>query len=375
VKSTRQAQPARPFAPLAAASIAIALLGWGCGSAPTPVRPPPPPPPPVDDNLLALAPAGAQLVVWIDVARLRASPMWDVAEMLIDAEEYREIERITGVDLLESVDEVLVSAAQKADGQDMFVTVVKGRFDAPAAIRSMVAAERGRAILRRGHEGVEVEKFQMLEITARTAIACSKNTIDDVAALAEREGRSLLDDPRFDDLPLHGKPVALMRFRRGPQAPDLSRFRVEPPIEDVDKITALDATMSLDQGADVFWSFSVEDKLIAASTARELRRLCNRMSHHPLVMLIGFAWLFDRVEVDSQGTRVDVRIDLDEVDVEQIRRLAERLRKIRELGQTGEGEIERRPKLHIPGLYRSLPVPPGVVPQLDEQPSGEEHGQ
>jgi hypothetical protein len=353
VKSTRSARIAAPIAALAAAAIACAAPG--CGAGRSAVEPPPPPPPPVDDNLLALAPAGAQLVVWIDVARLRSSPIWDVVEMLVDAEEYASIKRDTGIDLLASVDEVLVSAAQKADGQDQFVAVVKGRFDAPAAMRSMVAADRGRALLRRGHEGVDLERFQLLEITRRTAVACSTNNLDPVAALAEREGRSLLDDPRFDDLPIRGQPVALMRFRRGPQAPDLSRFRVEPPIEDVDKITELDATMTVDRGVEVVWSFTVEDKLIAAANARELRKLCNRMSRNALVMLLGFDWLFDRVVVESEGTRVDVRIDLDEVDVEQIRRLAERLRKIRELGQSGEGEIDRRPRLQIPGLGR----PPG----------------
>jgi hypothetical protein len=294
----------------------------------------------VDESLLDLVPAGAQLVLWIDVKRLRASPAWEVAQLALDDREYEEIKRTTGVDPLEAVDEVLIAVNQKASGEDVFVTALKGRLAAPSALAKMASSGRGQLEEREGLTAVAGEKLFLLAVTDRTVVVATPNSIDDAVDLANRRGRPLSSDPAFGDLPLDSDAAALLRFRRGASALDLSRYNRRAPIHNVEKITELDARLAVGAGLEVNLSFDVEDKLVARSTAREIRRLVSRLSHNPFVMLIGLDWIFDRIEVESEGLRVGVKAILDDRDVEQLRRLAERLRKIREIAEPGEGKIE-----------------------------------
>ena len=44
---------------------------------------PKPPPPPIDENLLDLVPYESDLVVWLDIAKLRASAVWTLVEKVL----------------------------------------------------------------------------------------------------------------------------------------------------------------------------------------------------------------------------------------------------------------------------------------------------
>jgi hypothetical protein len=353
-----------------AAALVLGLASAGCGAGATATSKPKKPPRPVDHTLLALAPAGAQMVLWIDVEQLRASPLWEAIRLGLDDDEYREIEAATGIDLINKIDEILISAAQRPDGEDEFVAAVKGRIDARTAMQTVIRSKKGAAEARGETEVIETERFFVFAATKRTAIVCSKNAVDRAVGLANRRGRSLLDDTGFADLPIEGDAAALLRFRRGPEPPDLSRFGARSPIEDIDKITELDASLVIGDGIDVAWSYNMADKLTAASNARELRRLCKNMSRNAFAMLIGFDWIFDRIKVKAEGTWVNVRIVLDSIDLEQIRRLAARLRKIRDLTEPGEGDLDRRPKMLIPRTDRPLMIPP-AKPRPGIEGSGE----
>lgn len=326
--------------PVALALLCVfALLATACGTA-APPPPKPPPPPPVDENLLDLVPAGAQLVLWVDVKKLRESPAWEIASLALDDQEYYEIKRTTGIDPLEAVDEALIAVSQKANGEDVFVAALKGRLNGPAALRKMAGAGRGSEVERDGLTTVIGEKLVMLAVTERTVVVCTPNAIDDAVGLANRRGRTLTSDPKFGDLAASREAAALLRFRRGASAPDLSRFTRRAPIRNVNKITELDATLTVRAGIEVDLSFAAEDKLAAVATARDIRRLVRRTSRNPFVLLVGLDWIFDRIDVKAEGNQVDIKVVLDGNDVEQLRRLAEKLRRIREIAEPDEGELD-----------------------------------
>jgi len=326
---------------------AVVLAAAGCGAA-QPEAPPPPPPPPVDESLLDLVPAGAQLVLWIDLKQLRGSPAWEVARFAIDDREYDEIRRATGLDPLEVVDEVLISAAQRPTGEDVFVAAVKGRLDSPSTLRKLADAGKGQLEDREGVPVLTGEKIVMLGVTERTVVICTSNVLENALMLATRRGKPLTDDPQFGDLPVKRDTAALMRFRRGAVTPDLGRLGARVPIDNVDKITELDGSLTVGTGLDVAWSFTVEDKLVAKATVRDIRRLTSRMSRNPFVLLIGIDWIFDRIRVSSEGNRIDVQIALDQNDVAQLQRLAERLSRIRQIAEPDEGELELAPREVLP---------------------------
>jgi hypothetical protein len=329
-------------------SLAAAAILLCCGTPKPPAAPPAPPPPPVDDNLLALAPAAYSQVARVDVALLRASPLWGLSELAMTDPTFAALLSAGGEDPLLAIDEILITGGNPSgDGADEILVVAKGRIDAEplaAAIAAKLpAAGPGSAVAR--------PELEAVALTKRTIAIGTPAIVEEAAALAARKGRSLVDDAAFADLALAEGTAAVYRFRRGAEELALVRLRAAP-FKDFDwsrRATSASGFLKIGAGVSAEIAFALDDPKIAARARRDLKRTLRRFAGNAIVRLIGVGQLLGLIAVAGENERVELRVALAEADVVQLRTLVERIAQIRELmaddGAEDDDPIELEPPM------------------------------
>jgi hypothetical protein len=301
---------------LLAAPLALALLGCGAGQGRADAAAAALPPP-VDDDLLALAPASPDLVLWADMAALRRSSLWDSLKILTEDTEGDRAQRFAGIDPWQETDQILVTATHGRSGELDFLMLIRGRFDAPRLLDSYVKANAGARIEIKGHAGVRTPGYCAVAVTGRTFAIGPEPLVTEVLALAGGTGSSLRGSTAFKDLALDTGAIGRLRFRRG--------------IAALERIAGVDASLSADSAVSLSIDVTTENKLDASGLVREIERLKRRLKRNALVVFVGVDWLLDRFSATAEGSTVHVAFELDANDLAEIKRLAERIRKVREI--------------------------------------------
>jgi len=332
-------------------ALAAAAILLSCG-APKPVAPPvPPPPPPVDDNLLALAPAAYSQVARVDVALLRASPLWGLSELAMTDPTFTALRATGGEDPLLAIDEVMITGGNPdGAGADEILVVAKGRIDAEA-LASAIGAKRPA----RGSDPANAPpELEAVALTKRTIAIGTPAIVAEAAALARREGRSLLEDAAFEDLALLDGVSAVYRFRRAEEALALDRLRAGP-FKGFDwsrRATSASGSLKIGTGVSAEIAFVLDDPKIAARARADVTRTVRRFAGNTIVRLLGVGQLLGRIAVSGENERVELRAELSEADVAQLRTLVERIAQIRELMSDDGAEDDDPVELDPPMLER-----------------------
>lgn len=333
-----------------AAALALgALCLAACGGSPAPGKAAPPPPPPVDDDLLALAPAAYSQVARVDVAGLRASPLWGATDLAMIDPTFSRLRSLGGGDPLLEADEILATGGDPGGtGTAELLVLIKGRLDAKATAAAMDAQGSGGDA---GPEGAGDIRAEAL--TGRTLAVGTPRIVGEAAALARREGRSLLDEAAFADLALGADARIVYRFRRGAEELPLDRVRLAPlgSLRWGRRATAVDGAVRIGDGLNAELLFSLDDPKAAARARRDLKRSFSRLSGNAVMRLLGIGRLFTRVAVAGEGERVEVRLALTAEDVAEVRKLFERVAQIREL-MTADEDVGEDVGLDPPMLER-----------------------
>lgn len=123
--------------------------------------------------------------------------------------------------------------------------------------------------------------------------------------------------------------------------PDFSGFDARRmPLDGIDNVVALDARVAVADGLSGSLVLTCATRLEASSLARDLRTTRRDFSRNPITLLLGIDWLLERIEIGVEGSAVEIAVSLDDNDLQQIRRLMERLEKIRAL--VGDSPVRQR---------------------------------
>ena len=319
---------------LARAFIGLLIITFGCG--PSPVPAPPAPPPPIDEHLSSLAPAGHQQVTLLDVTRLRTSELWFLSSYASSNQIFAGIIRDTGIDPLATVDEVILVSSDRnkeLGTRDQFLAIMKGRMDTEAVVSAVAALKNASSFeANGGFNGAQTPKLTFVALTGRTLIVGSENIVADAVALANGEGRSIEDDPNFSNFELSPTQTVRTRFVRGDNPLDSSGLRGPMGkwrwLENIDRI---DASASISGGMKIVSASRLDSEKDASRASRDLRRLIKLFRRNTFVVLIGVERFLRKIEVASEGNSLEVGIHLDENDIENLKKLSERLDKIKDL--------------------------------------------
>ncbi|MFO8071672.1 MAG: hypothetical protein R6V85_07330 [Polyangia bacterium] len=339
-------------------SLLLALVAACGGKGPSKIAAPELPP--VDENLGDLAPAGVVGALWIDVEQLRGSVLWEAIPILESALQADEMRRITGVDPLEVVDELLIVVDDAGEDSGEALALLKGSFSSDEVLASISRAGEGVPIDIGEAPGLRTEEFVLAAITDRTIALGDENTARAAVELAAGSGEPLSSDPKLKHLGSSGAAIEAV-LRRGVSAPAFTRFEGGGlPFDALDRATDFEITVDAGEGLCIEAAVTAETKLDAAGLARDFTELADRLAQNGFALLLGVDWLVEKIEISHDGSRVLARLQLAETDVVQLRRLFERLDKIRRLGEQSDSapELGPPPDISIPTLEQPLRLKP-----------------
>jgi hypothetical protein len=356
----------KTLAPPFALGFAFAL---GCAGlsppAPAPLTSTPAGRRPVDGDLLALVPAPAETVLWVDVAQLRASAWTRRALSLATSEERVARGRVRGFDEIEDVDRMLIASLPAADGRAVSLEILKGRFD----------RGRLREAFRQRNPSARLSSYrdaELLESPASSLVFLADDTLatGPLSALraavdaAAGRGRSVRDEPWLVQVRTaledeSGPSEAAAALELALLVTERTRAELREGIGDADALERLGARLELGQTAHLaavgITRSRVEAVDLAARLDGEVQALRDRRS----VVALGLGPVVESLRVSARGSRVFLGAAVSERDrdlvSERVAALAELLAKSRQSDSAGGTREGARSEPETAEHHRAIP--------------------
>lgn len=332
---------ARPLALLAALS--LGACRGGCGKRPGA---------PAGQATLASLPADTRFVLSVDLARIRATPLWArlsalAADDPVDRERLRELTRRTGLDPLRQIHRVVAAFPENARQRGQFALVIEGEgFDehrlvgyarAEAATRGGRITERtrGARTLWSSPGGSSTAAFFVGQTRLVVAGGGWAEELADLAGRAAGQGPSAAGNPELVHLVTRLEAGRSLWFA-ALVPPELRKSFLADP-----KLTSAASVMRLAGGADLGPGLTAE--LVAdLSNAADARALVARVQTtvresklNAQVLMMGLGPYLDALAATADGPRLRVTLTL---SPDQVQELIERLNGLVRLART------RRPR-------------------------------
>lgn len=291
-----------------------------------------PPKPPVDEDILDLVPYETDVVTWIDLKRLRSSPVWGLVENILNngGVQFPESQAIKAP--LISCDEMILAFYDsEAHGNQLLVLLKGNEAHINRMLSSFVQPNKAVPVRVGPYNGWKTPDLFLLSITKRT-IAFGNETIVRMSAKTTlNEERPLRANPHFKSFTRGEDAVANFRYRSGLITPALNGVKTVVPRFNPDVITGVDAEAHVGDGFSAKIVVETVTQMDASVMARNLKKAKDNLQKNMFVLLLGIGWIMDRVEIMSEKTSIDIDLTLDGRDINELGQLVERLQKIREL--------------------------------------------
>ncbi|MCP4600835.1 MAG: hypothetical protein GY847_09940 [Proteobacteria bacterium] len=295
-------------------------------------------------------------VLWIDMAKFRSSSLYEALEILVSNEAIPMLQETAPIDPVKQARELLLAfSGGEQDETDQFLALIKGSFEKEAVLNSFSENEKAVSEEIGGFPAIRTPKFTITVLTDSTLAMGTDLAIKQVTDLAGQKGKSLRNDPDFKDLSLDGSVTARLRYKPGITAPDFTRYGAGASPISMDSIRSVEGSMTLSSGVEIEITATAETQMDAAGISRELENTRRKLGRNMFVVFLGIDWILNRVSISTEQTSVLISAKLDDKDVEEIKRLAARLRKIRELAESDTEGLGETP-FHLP--YFELPPNP-----------------
>ena len=270
-----------------------------------------------DDDLWALAPAEAELLVWADMAQLRDSA-WTKAALYKTAPEERSARSLArGFDEVDDVDRLLyVTVPLLREGAS--VLIAQGRMDRErlgAAFRrqhsqTTTSDYRGAAVLAEGEEAIAFLTKRTVAsgplVAVRAAIDCGLGLARSAASeswltalqAVLREGRG----------PSRRLPAVAAAVRLSP----IMRAQLEADMGEGGTLEQVGARLDLGRDLDVAMVGLVSSHQQAMDLSARLSAALREQRNRPLILILGLQSILDGVRLGARENRVEGRLSIPE---------------------------------------------------------------
>jgi len=312
--------------------VALFTLGTGCGGAKRNAASERPLPP-IDDNLLDLMPAEMSGCLFVNVALFRQSALFPAAEALFGEGPASLLEDAAPFDPLRESSEILFGFSPGANGSDdQFITLVKGTFNKDAVIAAFAKRKGASEGNIRGFKVVRQKKFTVIALTDRTIALGLESLVERVAELAQRSGMSIKQKSYFAHFELDKSATLLLRYEMpSPANAGLPAKRLVHTSINIQGITQVDGRANLGAELAFHVDLDAQNEQDASKLERGLKKDIRSFRRNIFVLFLGLDWLFERIQLTRQGNRIAIDALLSQNDVAELGRLADRLKKIKEL--------------------------------------------
>lgn len=319
----------------------ISLTACG-GGAKTPEIPKAPPPP-IDQDLLSLLPYETDVVMWLDFDALKKASIWTLIQEVFENDSIKIPGEAAMNPLFASHEAVLGFWESEQNGSQLLIVAKGDSATQATAVDNIVKQGDATEVTFEGFHGVKAKDFYLLSLTDRTIAFGNETIVRMSAKAAKKAGRSLIENPRYNDFNLEGTASAKLRYYSDRSKPLNNSLRSVTPRINPDAVTMLSGEFYTGTGLDIDLRMKTETQMDASVIAEDLNNSKGELSKNMVVLFLGVEWLLNRVQISSDKDVVNVDITLDERDVTELGNLMDRLQKIRELlgNQDAGGLLEK----------------------------------
>lgn len=324
-------------------NILILLSICACSGAPKPSPKPTAPPPPVDKNLLDILPYETDVVLWVNFKTLKTSTLWSLITNVFHKDELA----IPGQDAINPLfecDEAVLGFWESEQFGSQLLIVAKGDDNTQKmTIESVSKNGTSQPISAEGLSGVKTKDFYLLSLTKRTVIFGNEAIVRMAAKAAQKKGRALTENPKYDDFEISGPASAKLRYHQDQNEPLASSLKNVAPRINPNTVSHIDGVADTKSGLKIDIRIQTETQMDASVIASDLNRTKAQLSKNMMVIFLGIEWLLDRLLVTADKTVVNIAATLDERDIVEIGHLMNRLQKLREmLGNENESPLSQK---------------------------------
>jgi hypothetical protein len=270
-----------------------------------------------DDDLWALAPAEAELLVWADMAQLRESA-WTKAALYRTAPEERTARtRSRGFDEVDDVDRLLyVTVPLLREGAS--ILLAQGRLDRERLSeafrrehpRAATSDYRGAAVLAEGEEAIgfltKRTVVSGLLVAVRASIDCGLGLAR--SAASESWLTALQNVLREGRGPSRRPPAVAAAVRLSPTM----RAQIEADMGEGGTLEQVGARLDLGRDLDVAMAGLLSTHQRAMDLAARLSAALREQRNRPLILILGLQSILDGVRLGARENRVEGRLSIPE---------------------------------------------------------------
>lgn len=289
-----------------------------------------------DDDPISLLPAGAEALVYVDMARLRQAPLVARAEKMAPKELER-LRTVFGFDPVSDVESAAIGLYQLGDrGEALFV--VRGRFDVEKVLTAFSTSGPG-ASARSEHRGVplvdrggESMGFPTPRVLVYGSRAAFRRAVDRAFGI----GPSVEEDRELETLWRSAAGAGPGVVRVVLVTTERLRDKSREDLGDAAEVRTLSGRLDLEDGIDLSVIADVQDAGLATRVDGEAQRRLKDLGRQPAIAMFGLGQYLDGITVLSQGARVlgSLRLNQERLDallarLEQIAELRRRAGEVR----------------------------------------------
>lgn len=323
--------------------VLIILSFSACSGAPKPPPKPSAPPPPVDENLLDILPYETDVVLWVNFKTLKTSSLWSLIVDVFHKDQLT-IPGQAAINPLFECDEAVLGFWESEQYGSQLLVVAKGDNNTQKkTIESVSKNGTSKPFSAEGLSGVKAKDFSLLSLTKRTVIFGNEAIVRMAAKAAQKKGRALTENPKYDDFEISGPTSAKLRYHQDRNEPLTSSLKNVAPRINPNTVSRIDGVVATKSGLQIDIQIQTETQIDASVIAADLNRTKAQLSKNMMVIFFGIEWLLDRFSVTADKTVVNIAATLDDRDIVEIGRLMNRLQKLREmLGNEKEPPLSQK---------------------------------
>ena len=312
------------------------------GALKTPPKPSAPPPP-LDEQLLNILPYETDVVLWVDFRALKTSTLWSLIDEVFH-EDQLSIPGQAAINPLFNCDEAVLGFWESEQYGSQLLVVAKGDENTQKSTIESVNRNGGaQPFSAEGLSGVKAEDFYLLSLTKHTILFGNEAIVRMAAKAAQKKGRALTENPKYDDFEISGPASAKMRYHRDRNEPLTSSLKNVAPRIDPNTVSRIDGEADTRNGLKINVQVVTETQMDASVIAEDLNRTKAQLTKNMMVIFFGVEWLLDRVSVVADKDVVRIAAALDDRDITEIGRLMDRLQKLREmLGNQADAPLSQK---------------------------------
>lgn len=270
---------------------------------------------PEDDDLLAVVPAEAEVVLLVDLAQLRRSP-W-TRDLLAQGAAARAPARTRGFDEATDVDRLVLARLSGGGGEEASLSVAQGRFDR----RRVFAAFGG------GRAGTSAETFRgcplvssgpeaVAFLTDRTLISGALPAVRGSIDAAFGRARDVRSERWLRDT--RPSPSASSAVELALRVTDPMRERIHDQLEQAEALERLGGRLELGARLDLTVTGVAADAPRARALAVQLEQAITALRGRSSVTALGLGQVLAGVRIAVRGTKVAAELHLTEAQRDDI---------------------------------------------------------